>query len=239
MKKARKSIGPVAAVRTPRQRRSRASQERLLNAAHEVLVEKGFSGCRLEDVSERSGVSIGGIYGRFGNKEGLIRVLQDRVLAQLEGEFIRAVEQLRHRRMSLPLLVETCIREFSELARRHADILNAFMQAGHFDAVIRENGRDVHRRMMHGLAELLLRQRDEMAHPDPERGVTVILRVVYDSLARYLGLDSYADLHGEGNWGDLVAELANIAVAYLMSRPVGATATRRRSSVRTAGRGNA
>ena len=53
-----------ALAREPKQDRSRASFERVLDAATTLLAEKGYSEFMLQELSNRSKVSIGSIYGR-------------------------------------------------------------------------------------------------------------------------------------------------------------------------------
>jgi AcrR family transcriptional regulator len=76
----------MTAVRPPKQRRSRESYERVLDAAHALLEENGFEGLTVQEVAARSGVSIGAIYERFGNKETLLRAVHARLMeAMSEG----------------------------------------------------------------------------------------------------------------------------------------------------------
>src|SRR5579871_4291912 len=72
-------------VRPPRQRRSRESFERVLDAAARLLEENGFEGFTVQEVASRSGVSVGAIYERFGSKESLLRVVHGRVMDALEA----------------------------------------------------------------------------------------------------------------------------------------------------------
>ncbi len=51
----------MSAVRPPKQRRSRESYERVLEAAHTLLEENGFDGFTIQEVAARSGVSVGAI----------------------------------------------------------------------------------------------------------------------------------------------------------------------------------
>ena len=48
----------MTTVRPPKQRRSRESYERVLDAAHTLLEENGFEGFTAQEVAVRSGVSI-------------------------------------------------------------------------------------------------------------------------------------------------------------------------------------
>ena len=63
-------------IREPKQSRSKASLERLLKSAAELLTEKGYAEFTLQEVSARAQVSIGSIYNRFKSKDDLIRQIQ-------------------------------------------------------------------------------------------------------------------------------------------------------------------
>ena len=63
------SDNKVALAREPKQDRSRASFERVLDAATALLAEKGYSEFTLQELSNRSKVSIGSIYGRVNGKD--------------------------------------------------------------------------------------------------------------------------------------------------------------------------
>lgn len=62
----------------PRQARSRATVDAMLEAAAQVLVEHGYEGATTARVAERAGVSIGSLYQYFPNKEALIAALVER-----------------------------------------------------------------------------------------------------------------------------------------------------------------
>ena len=53
----------------------RAMEERILNAAGEMLAERGAAGLTMRALAERVGCSTTVFYDRFGNKEGLLEAL--------------------------------------------------------------------------------------------------------------------------------------------------------------------
>jgi AcrR family transcriptional regulator len=55
--------------RTPRQPRSRDTEERILRAFGELLEESSFEDVSVQQVAGRAGVSVGGFYARFGSKD--------------------------------------------------------------------------------------------------------------------------------------------------------------------------
>jgi AcrR family transcriptional regulator len=62
----------------PRQERSRATVDAILDAAAHILVSHGFAGATTRQVAERAGVSIGSLYQYFPSKEALITALVER-----------------------------------------------------------------------------------------------------------------------------------------------------------------
>lgn len=73
--------------RTPRQRRSRAIVDAIVQAGRELLATEGPGGLTTNRIAERAGVSIGSLYRYFPNKEAV-------VAAVCEGETGRQVADL-------------------------------------------------------------------------------------------------------------------------------------------------
>jgi AcrR family transcriptional regulator len=64
----------------PVQHRSRRTVARILDAAAEVLAERGYTATTTNAVAERAGVSIGSLYQYLPNKEALLVALAERHL---------------------------------------------------------------------------------------------------------------------------------------------------------------
>ena len=69
---------------SPNQRRRQAdrraeSENRLLSAAAELLIEKGISAATFGKIGDRAGLSRGLVTQRFGSKRGMIKVLINRL----------------------------------------------------------------------------------------------------------------------------------------------------------------
>jgi len=67
-----------------------ASRTAILDAAHEILVARGWGAARMADVAARVGVSRQTVYNEFGSKEGLARA----VLLRETGRYLDAVSGL-------------------------------------------------------------------------------------------------------------------------------------------------
>jgi AcrR family transcriptional regulator len=59
------------------QARSRATRERLLEAAETVFAEKGYDGARLADIAQEAGCSVGAVYFRFKDKSALFSAIAE------------------------------------------------------------------------------------------------------------------------------------------------------------------
>lgn len=53
-------------------RQEDSTRQRLLDAATEVFLEKGFEGTRVAEIARRAGLTTGAIYGNFDNKADLL-----------------------------------------------------------------------------------------------------------------------------------------------------------------------
>lgn len=69
----------VPGVVEPVQGRSKLSTRRLLEAAGELIAERGYEQASLAAIGERAGYSRGLVTTRFGTKENLLTVLMERV----------------------------------------------------------------------------------------------------------------------------------------------------------------
>jgi AcrR family transcriptional regulator len=193
----------------------------MIEGAVEILREKGLEGLTLSEVSRRSHVSIGSIYCRVPSKEHLLREIQARVLREMEHELAMLVNRVRRRMLPLRELVPVLVRELALHLRRHAVLLNSFMQQAQRDPHMAVEGRRSYSQAMLDFKLLLLEHQREFGHPDPERATSACFIIVYGTLARYLGLGAIPGEHsgaGEGDWKQLVEDLGLMALAFLTAR---------------------
>ena len=59
-------------VATPRQARSEQTLKRILAACDTLLAERTFEQISMQDIAREAGVSVGNLYNRFSDKEGLV-----------------------------------------------------------------------------------------------------------------------------------------------------------------------
>src|SRR4030095_5955269 len=81
--------------KSPRQERSRATVEAILQAATDILVRQGASRLTTNRIAERAGVSIASLYQYFPGKHAIIAELRRRHGAEQRGAVRRVLVERR------------------------------------------------------------------------------------------------------------------------------------------------
>lgn len=111
-------------IRKPRQKRSKARVDAILEASKQLIVEKGSAKLKIQEIAERAGVTAGSMYQYFPNKAAIIYALAEHYMEYVH-HFIRAeLEQP-------PETLEECIQTMNLL-------LDQFFKLYREDAVLRE-----------------------------------------------------------------------------------------------------
>ncbi len=153
-----------------RQSRSERTRDRLLEAAREIVIEKGFEDAGVVEIAERAGCSAGTIYRRFRHREGLMRALFELVMEEWEATRGDAVD--RERWVGAPILeiLEGYLR-FSLVGSPDPALLRALARMGLQDEELAERLSEQRRLTRKGVAALLLARKKEIAHPRPAEAV--------------------------------------------------------------------
>lgn len=207
------------ASRAPQQGRSRASYERMLAAARELLIERGNDEFALTDVAKLGKVSIGSIYCRFDSKDALLAAVQHQTLERIDAEQLAIIAKVRESASDLRDLTMRVVEALAESLRSHAPILRPFMLRAPMDASTSDQGKASYGRIAEAVQAALLSHREEIRHPDPERAAASAFRLMYAAIARYLGFGAVAETAGEGDWADLKRDLGHMCAAFLMTSP--------------------
>lgn len=85
----------ISPRKVPRQQRSLATVEVILQAATRVLSRESLAGFNTNRVAEVAGVSVGSVYQYFPNKAALVTALIDRAQTELSEAFEMLVRQLQ------------------------------------------------------------------------------------------------------------------------------------------------
>jgi AcrR family transcriptional regulator len=206
----------------PRQARSRATADRLLEATFALLSESGLEGAVIPRIAERAGVSAANIYRRFADKDALVRAT---ILQALRAS--RAVNEGTLARMLVRATLAASARRLMTLLieqyRSQPRLMRALLRfiENDTEAEFVREARALLRANAELVARALLVHRDEIAHPDPARGLAFAVMNATVVVEAYM-LDPHA-----GEWlggrrlgaAELARELAAGFVARLQAPP--------------------
>jgi AcrR family transcriptional regulator len=208
------TIDPVGEVRPPRQRRSRESYERVLDATHALLERNGFDGLTIQEVAMRSGVSVGAIYERFGNKETLLRTAHARLMesmaAATDAAFATAPSP------DIAAGIADSVVGVARIMDENRGVLRAFMHLGAVDEVISARGSEASIALSNTFKRALMPFAAEFGHPHPQVALDVAFRMTYSTLARQVMYGSVFESDRRLSWKRLVDELGAACAAYLI-----------------------
>ena len=211
--------------RQPRQSRSQASLERMLAAAESEMAARGDDEFALTDVAKAGKVSIGSIYCRFPSKDALIQAVQQRVSLRIQERQRTLITRIALDTDSLPAFVSRLVDEFADSLREFAPIMRPMMQRAARDPVVSKLGKDSHAMVLADVTKAVLRYRDSIPHPDPERAVQSSFNMVYATVARALSLGSTEESADGGPWETLKQDLAHMFTSFLQTPPAHSSAT--------------
>lgn len=206
---------PNEASREPQQGRSKASYERMLAAAEKLMVKRGNEDFTLTEVSKAGKVSIGSIYLRFDSKDDLIRAVHARVLARIEYDQDAMLQSVKAGAHTLDEYASQFVEAYAELLKAYSPVLRPIMFRAATDSAISSTGRNFAEKLSAEVRRQMLQFSDEFGREDHTRLAENAFKMIYCTLARYLGLGSSPEAANEGNWEELKEDLAIMCAAFL------------------------
>ena len=205
----------MSAVRPPKQRRSRESYERVLEAAHALMEQNGFDGFTIQEVAARSAVSVGAIYERFGNKESLLRAVHARLMESM-SEANAAAEASDELFEDAADAIAASVAGMARVMNDNRKALRAFMHLGAVDEVISARGSEASIALSKDFKRSLKPYVDEFRHPQPDIALDVAFRIAYSTLARRVMYGPVFESDRRISWKRLVDEICGACAAYLL-----------------------
>jgi AcrR family transcriptional regulator len=185
------------------QERSRATRERLLEAAESVFAKKGYDGAKISDIAEEAGVSVGAVYFRFKDKSALFSAIAESFIEDARGGMSAL---LNAPRASAEALVRGFVLATADNFRHHRGLFRAIVERGldHPHAM----------KTIFGFREELAAALEKVLH-GPSLKIRVMTQMIYGFLITgILNPDAPTKI------GDTRAidELADACVAYLEAK---------------------
>ena len=109
------------------QERSRATRERLLEAAEIVFAQKGYDGARLSDIAREAGCSVGAVYFRFKDKSALFSAIAESFVEQSRTGLAALMQG---RAGSPEQILRLFVAASAENFKRHRGLFRAIVERG-------------------------------------------------------------------------------------------------------------
>jgi AcrR family transcriptional regulator len=206
-------------VRPPVQARSQASLTRILDAAEQVIGERGFDAATVADIVRQAKSSVGVFYDRFRDKETLLACLHERFCQESHATADDALSTERWGQASIEQIVAKLVGFLVEIYRKNLGLMRAFLVRSGTDRAFAERGMQLHLYIASKLAAVLLTHRGEIPHARPEFAIEFGLRMIGSTLDSLVLFDdapaSGVGLHDE----ETSRELAQAFLAYLGITP--------------------
>ena len=166
-------LDQLTPYKSPRQKRSRESLERLLESAEDQIRQNGHESLTISGVVNNVGLSVGAFYARFPDKTALIHAVQQRFHGRMEP-VIR--EEILREAGPAATLGETVEKAVDSLIRNVAgerELSRAFMTLSVADPILRAVGEQVNRERREVFSEVVMRHSAEIGHDDPKLAVDI------------------------------------------------------------------
>ena len=166
---------PADPRKLPRQRRSQATVDVILEATTRVFDDLGYEATTTNRVAERAGVSIGSVYQYFPNKDALLTALHERHIDEVTASVASVLNTgaARPWREQLRAVVDEILRLHTQRPRLQQvlHLERPWLERPSADS----NGT---RRLAQAAAQWLVRHRDGMTIIDVDAAAETVLRLI-------------------------------------------------------------
>jgi AcrR family transcriptional regulator len=203
----------------PKQKRSRESLRRMLDAAEIVLDKYGLEGATVSRIAKQAKVSPANVYRRFPDKEALMRAVFSRGTEVNREELAREVDVERLSKIGIRNFTSQWIAGMLGAYHARAGLMRAtvlYAQQHERTPFVRRQ-RDLEVRNFKKLVKTFLVWRDEIHHPDPEYAVSYGILMVAFALRELILFDQTRTFEHALPVGDeqLKTELPRMFLRYL------------------------
>ncbi len=161
--------------RDSRQTRSEKTQSALLDAAEELIVEKGMEGASVTEIAARAGTSVGALYHHFKDKKALFYALFHRMTSAIADQNRQAADPKRWQGATVREMIEAFIdfRLHQSSAGGMSKRATALVMAD--DPELKAHMAEIKREASQALLDLILARREEIGHPNPEFAAAFVI----------------------------------------------------------------
>lgn len=209
---------PPAQPAQPQQARSLATMNRILDSASTLLTEGGWDAFTTNEIASRAGVSVGVIYQRFGDKNGLFAAVHEAHITRLEA---RAASEFAPRTSPTDRdareVVHDVISRLGAIFEEFGALNGALLTHSNRIPGLGQRGAVAMVVLRRHVTDLLRTCSDEIAHPEPEVVIAVCFRLAFSTFMDFATFCRLPNQQHEMSWGRLISEVAEACTAYLLT----------------------
>lgn len=201
--------------RKPSQPRSRASLDRMLAMARELMVERQSEDFTLQEVSFLGKVSIGSIYFRFQNKDDLVRAVIGQDLAHMAAAEEDAIAAAIKGAACVEDFIRAYVRAQAGIVKAHALMLRLAMRKAAADRAMSDAGEQQEMAAAKRFAAALSHYRHQMP-ANIETRAQVVFHVLFATFARHISQDSQSSSLKRIEWEAMIDEIGTMMIRYIL-----------------------
>ena len=202
-------------IRPTHQARSRATLDRLLDAAEALLAEKAWEDVGVADIALRADSSVGAFYSRFRDKDGLLNALHERFMSEAEATAEEMLDPQRWSKASVSEIVQDIIAFRVRIYSEHVGLIKAFALRTVTDRGFAARAQRYARQLNEGFVALMITRRRELLHPEPANAAEFVGRLITSLLTHRLLFDDVVDAGRPWSKSQITTELTHTCLAYL------------------------
>lgn len=196
----------------PRQARSIATEQKMLDAAEELLQGGDSRQVTVENVTALSGAKVSSFYARFGSVEGLFEALQNRYRSAVYQTTILQAFENGLKQTDLRSSLIQVFKPLLELARRENIAISYFLTHPTVDQEARGEQRKF---MISAMHKILQQHREEIVQKDLRRASENVSRMAF-AMWTHIALEEPSMFSGrKTSLSSVIETTTQMAYAYL------------------------
>lgn len=203
-------------IRPPQRVQRRATLDRLLDAAEQMLATQTWEETSVTEVARQAGSSVGAFYSRFADKDALLHALHERFMAEAFATTDMVLDPERWNDATIADIMKDAVVFTVAIYRERAGLIRAFLIRSSSDPQFRERTLQLRRHLTDRLRALILARRRELLHPAPAIAAEFTMRMVHAMLQASAFIEDVPETSGSRLSDDqMTSELIYATLAYL------------------------
>ena len=193
----------------PRQERSRATVDAIVEAAARVFAEGGYAGGSTNRIAEQAGVAIGSLYEYFPNKASILVAVAERHLERMTADVEAMLADSEAGAPSLSAWVARFVEAMLEVHERAPELTHVLFSEAPHPPELHACVLQVEEKLAHRI-ETLLRESEEVQIEDIDTAAHLVVQTA-EALTHRFAHQGIHDLPRDR----FVAEVASLLLGYL------------------------